>query len=231
MKQFWKNRFSRRYLPEGKITAALLIRLLLAGTLLSSVLLSSGCSKKPGLQALSADGVILAFGDSLTYGTGVQPEDSYPSALAELTGLTVINAGIPGEITAEGLQRLPEQLKNHRPTLVIICHGGNDILRKLPFDQAEKNLRAMIQLSRDAGAEVVLIGVPKFGVWKSSPDFYARVADDLKVPLEGIILPELEFDPAMKSDPIHLNEQGYRKLAEALTRLLKKQGALKLTQL
>lgn len=199
--------------------------------LLLAVIFLCGCGDRRQLSDLGTEGLILAFGDSLTYGTGVQSENSYPSALAELTGLAVINAGVPGEVTAEGLRRLPEQLKQHRPDLVIICHGGNDILRKLPLDQAENNLRTMIELSREAGVSVVLVAVPRFGVWKSSPDFYTRVADDLKVPIEEAILPELEFDPAMKSDPIHLNEQGYRKFAEALARLLKKHGALNLIDL
>ena len=200
-------------------------------TPLFALIFLSACSEQNGLNPLRPDSLILAFGDSLTYGTGAAPDDSYPSSLEKITGLTVINAGIPGEVSAEGLRRLPDQLKKYRPDLVIICHGGNDILRKLPFEQVEKNLRAMITLSREAGADVVLVAVPKFGLWKSSPDFYIRVANDLKVPMEQSILPTLEFDPAMKSDAIHFNKPGYRKFAEALTRLLKNHGALNLIKL
>ena len=194
--------------------------------LLACVFLINSCGQKPDLQALTPDSVILAFGDSLTYGTGVKPADSYPSALEQSTGLRLINAGIPGEVTAEGLKRLPLELAKHKPNLVIICHGGNDILRKLPLDQSEANLRAMVELSREAGADVVLIAVPEFGLWKSSPDFYAQVATDFAVPLEENILPELEFNPAMKSDPIHLNEVGYKRFAEAIATLLENHGAL-----
>ncbi|MBQ0799220.1 MAG: arylesterase [Porticoccaceae bacterium] len=194
--------------------------------MLSILFLTTNCGEKLSLQALTPDSVILAFGDSLTYGTGVKPEDSYPTALEKFTGLKLINAGIPGEVTAEGLKRLPLELAKHKPNLVIICHGGNDILRKLPLDQSEANLRAMAELSREAGADVVLVAVPEFGLWKSTPDFYARVAADLAVPLEESILPELEFDPAMKSDPIHLNEVGYKRFAEAIANLLENHGAL-----
>lgn len=201
---------------------------LLVCLVFASILLINSCSPGPVLSPLARDSVILAFGDSLTYGTGVQSENAYPSVLQKLTGLRVVNAGVPGEISSEGLTRLPEQLDKYRPDLVIICHGGNDILRKLSFAEAEKNLRKMVELSQNHGVQVVLINVPKFGIWKSSPEYYARIAKDLSIPLEQSILPELEFDAAMKSDPIHLNETGYRKFAEAIASLLKKHGALRL---
>ena len=216
MNHLRENGFLKIDFRRGKTLAVVLITLFLI----------NNCGKNPSLQVLTPDSVILAFGDSLTYGTGVKPEDSYPTVLEKSTGLKLINAGIPGEVTAEGLLRLPFELAKHKPNLVLICHGGNDILRKLPLDQSEANLRAMVELSREAGADVVLIAVPEFGLWKSSPDFYAQVASDFAVPLEENILPELEFDPAMKSDPIHLNEVGYKRFAEAIATLLKNHGAL-----
>jgi len=87
--------------------------------------------------------LILAFGDSLTYGFGTaRPErESYPARLEALTGQPVVNAGVNGETSAEGLRRIDRLLERHRPGLTLLCLGGNDILRGLPRDRLKQNLR------------------------------------------------------------------------------------------
>src|SRR5258706_4239390 len=133
------------------------------GALLAALaLLASGCSQPAKLAPLPADAVLLAFGDSLTYGTGANEEESYPAQLARLTGRRVVREGVPGEVSAAGLARLPAALDEHRPRLLLLCHGGNDFLRRVPTEQAAENLRAMIRLAKARGIEVVLIGTPEF---------------------------------------------------------------------
>ena len=95
----------------------------IAALLLLAIGLGACSDSKPQLPLLSADAVILAFGDSLTFGTGANSEHSYPAELARLTGLTVINAGIPGEVTAQGVRRLPALLDRYKPQLLLLCHG------------------------------------------------------------------------------------------------------------
>lgn len=191
-----------------------------------SILLYACSGSAPQLPKLKRDSTILAFGNSLTYGTGTQRERSYPAVLEQLTGLQVINAGVPGEISADGLRRLPRVLSENPADLLILCHGGNDLLRKLDRGQSEENLREMIGIAQEQGTAVVLLGVPVPGLFLNTAEFYENVSEEMKVPFEGSILPAVLRDNQLKSDPIHPNGKGYRRIAEALYKLLRDTGAL-----
>jgi lysophospholipase L1-like esterase len=188
--------------------------------------LLAACERAPTLPKLSQHDVIVAFGDSLTYGTGASDDAAYPAVLASLIGRTVINAGEPGDTTASALQRLPEVLDEHKPRLVLLCIGGNDMLRKQPVAVIENNLRLLVQTIRASGAEVVLIAVPAPALFGGAPDFYGRIAEDLKLPLEQDIFSEVLKDNRLKADPIHANDAGYRVIAERLAEFLGETGAL-----
>jgi len=198
-----------------------------AALLLAAVaLLAAGCGKQQRLPALGTDAVVLAFGDSLTYGTGAGEQESYPAQLAQLIGRKVVRAGVPGEVSAEGLARLPEVLEEYRPGLLILCHGGNDFLRRLPVQQAKANVRAMIQLARNQGVAVVLVGTPEPGLTVSPPAFYGEIAEELRIPYEDGIIGKVLRDRSLKSDAIHPNAKGYRRIAERIAELLRKAGAV-----
>lgn len=182
---------------------------------------------EPMLSKLPDDAVILSFGDSLTYGTGASAEHDYPSVLAELTGFEVINAGIPGEVSDAGRQRLPELLDEYEPDLLVLIHGGNDILRKIPREQTRDHLKAMIAEARRRNIAVVLIGVPEFGlIFLHSAEMYAEIAQSEHLPIDLEVLPDILSDNGLKSDAIHPNDQGYQRLAEGIEALLHKHGAL-----
>lgn len=184
------------------------------------------CSPDAKSPRLASNAVILAFGDSLTFGTGAKPPDSYPATLEALIGRRVVNAGIPGEVTAEGLSRLPEVLERERPALMILCHGGNDLLRRLNQQKTADNLRAMIRIARERKVAVIIIAVPVPGIALSPPPFYRDIATQMKLPIEDKILTTVLSDVSLKSDYIHPNAEGYRKLAESIAVLLKKSGAV-----
>ena len=185
------------------------------------VLISSGCdSSGPAIAPLNQQSVVLAFGDSLTHGTGASSGQSYPDVLGELLRRRVINVGIPGEVTAAGLKRLPGVLDRYKPTLVILCEGGNDFLRRRSQDQTINNLKAMIELIRSRGADVILVGVPRLGFGLEVPDFYEQLAEEYAIPFERDIVLDLLGDDDMKSDAIHPNAAGYRKMAETLHELI-----------
>lgn len=189
-------------------------------TLFFSSLLFTGCDSGPGIKPFNQESVVLAFGDSLTHGTGASAGQSYPDVLSELLGRQVINGGIPGEVSAAGLKRLPAVLEEYNPTLVILCHGGNDFLRKLDQATTSSNLDAMITLIRSHGADVVLVGVPKLGFGLQVPELYSQIADQYTIPLQKEILVDLLSDNSMKSDVIHPNATGYRLMAEAIYDLI-----------
>jgi acyl-CoA thioesterase I len=196
-----------------------------AAILLALLLSLTGCGS-PQLPPLAGDAVVLAFGDSLTFGRGATPEESYPAILQELIARKVVSAAVPGEVTQAGLARLPVALEEHRPKLLILCHGGNDILRNLGMAQAEANLRAMIKIAKERGVAVVVIAVPERGLLLSPAKFYGRIADDLELPLEDDVIGAILGDATLKSDTVHPNAAGYRKLAEAVAALLKKSKAI-----
>ena len=191
------------------------------------VVVLAGCTgKAPELPPLAEDDVVVAFGDSLTYGTGAKAEESYPAVLAQMIGRRVVRAGVPGELTAQGLARLYAVIEDHDPQLMIVCLGGNDMLRRVNEAEIKRNLRAIIAGIRGRGIGVVLIGVPKPALATNAPAFYAQLATEFGIPYEGEIVTSVLYKPEYKSDAIHPNARGYRKMAEAIAELLRKSGAV-----
>jgi acyl-CoA thioesterase-1 len=208
------------------------MRLRLAGALLAPLFwalfaaLLSGCGKDAKLPPLAPDAVVLAFGDSLTFGTGANEEESYPAQLARLTGRRVVREGVPGEVSAAGLARLPAVLDEHQPKLLLLCHGGNDFLRRQPLQQAAENVRAMIRLAKSRGIEVVLIGTPEPGLTLLPPGFYGEIAREFRIPYESSVLGSILRDSSLKADQVHPNAKGYRLMAERVFDLMKRSGAI-----
>jgi acyl-CoA thioesterase-1 len=196
--------------------------------LLAIFLLLTACGEpSKTLTKLPDDAVILAFGDSLTYGTGASAEHDYPAILAGLAAREVINEGVPGEISGDGLKRLPALLDEYQPELLILIHGGNDILRNIPNQQTADNLNRMIVEANSRHIEVVMLGVPTFNLLKlNSADFYQTVAETRQIPVDLNTLPDILGDNSLKSDMIHPNDAGYQLMANNIFNLLKQAGAL-----
>jgi lysophospholipase L1-like esterase len=193
----------------------------------SALLLLSACSPdSPRIAPLAPEAVILAFGDSLTSGVGANVGQDYPSHLSRMTGFRVTNAGVPAEITSEATTRLAALLAETSPDLLVLIHGGNDLLRKIDPQLTAGNLTAMIQLARGSGISVVMLGVPKPAVFGlSSADLYRDVATANKTAIDLEAIPEILGNNALKSDLVHPNNEGYRQLAIAVAQLLRQTGA------
>ena len=198
-----------------------------AGAALLAAGLLGGCGERvPRVPAVGPGEVIVAFGDSLTYGTGASESESYPAVLEQLIGRRVVRAGVPGEVTAQGLARLPAVIEQYRPALVIVCLGGNDLLRKVDETQIRSNLRQIIIALKGRGISVVLVGVPRPALLTSAAAFYGELAQEYRLPYEGRVLNEVMHQLELKADLIHPNAKGYRRIAEAIAELLKKAGAV-----
>jgi lysophospholipase L1-like esterase len=189
------------------------------------LLLLAACGK-PELAELHKGSTVLAFGDSLTAGKGVIEDEAYPARLAQMLGLRVVNAGVSGETTTQGLNRLPDVLAEHQPDLVILFEGGNDILRNQDLRKTKANLDAMIEMVKQQGADVVLVAVPKKGLFSGAASFYSELAEQHDLPLQADIVSKLLRQPSMKSDAVHFNRQGYKEVAEAIKLLLEAHGAI-----
>lgn len=192
-----------------------------------ALILLAGCGGPPPLAPLADDARILAFGDSLTHGTGAGDGEGYAAVLERLSGREVIASGVPGELSAQGRRRLPGVLDTVEPDLLILLHGGNDILRDKDPEAARRNLAAMVDTAQARGIPVVLVGVPARALFfRSTADLYYTVAEREGLPLEADIMETIIDSPELRSDSVHPNAAGYRRLAAAVHDLLVRAGAL-----
>ncbi|SDJ52415.1 acyl-CoA thioesterase-1 [Billgrantia gudaonensis] len=159
----------------------------------------------------NAPPVVLIMGDSLSAAYGIEADRGWVSLLQQRLGgkAKVVNASISGETSSGGANRLPDLLGQHEPNIVLLELGGNDGLRGLPPGQFEANMADMIEVSRKAGAEVLLLGIdipPNYGqAYRDAfTGVYRRLADDYDLPLVPFLLDNVALkDELMQDDGIH----------------------------
>ena len=158
----------------------------------------------------------MIFGDSLSAAYGLSPRQGWVSLLEERIEKArlpwkVANASVSGETTAGGLRRLSEDLKRHRPSVVVIELGANDALRGQPIAAIRANLEKMIRIVRDAHAEPVLVGLmipPNYGIDYAAEfrDVFASVAKKNRVPIVPFLLAGIaERTDLFQADQLHPN--------------------------
>ncbi|MFT3760502.1 arylesterase [Thauera sp.] len=192
--------------------------------------LSAACGREARLPALAGGARVLAFGDSVTYGTGAGEGEDWPALLAAATGWEVVNAGIPGDTAQAGRHRLPELLDEFAPALVLVEIGGNDFLRRRSESEVKEDLRQIVRTARTGGAQVVLVGVPALslsgavmGSLSDSP-IYAALAHEEGVPLVPEVFADVLSQAGLRADRIHPNAQGYRRMADGIHARLREIG-------
>ena len=197
--------------------------------LIISMMMFSTPAQNPAPQ--ESRPVILAFGDSLTAGLGVQPGAAYPARLQRKldtlgSKYRVVNMGISGDTTAGGRARMKSALQL-KPSIVILELGANDGLRGLPVSQMQINLEQMIQDFQKAGAKVVLAGMTlprNYGdaYVKSFEDVFRGLAQKYDLHLIPFFLEGVAGDPKYTlPDLIHPNADGYALVTDIVMKTLK----------
>ena len=178
--------------------------------------------KSPTITNFPSSGEnIVAFGDSLVQGMGSTDGNDFVSILSRKIGEPIINLGVSGNTSADGLARI-NTVQAQDPKVVILLLGGNDFLRKIPTEETFKNIKQMVIELQQNGSVVVLIGI-QGGLLGDPYEKYfediARTRGTLYVPsvLKGII-----GKTNMMSDAIHPNNAGYEKMAEKILPVLQK---------
>lgn len=198
--------------------------------LVVTIILVAACGGKAKEEALPPGSPVVALGDSLTAGYGVAPGEAWPELLASRTGWAVINGGVSGDTSGGALQRLPALLEEHKPALVLVVLGGNDMLRRLTEEETVTNLKQILAIIRAHGAKVALLATPKPSAMGavfqslSAADFYRKVAEEQRVPLIEDAIAEVLSDPQLKGDPLHPNVAGHALLAQKIFDELKAIG-------
>lgn len=163
----------------------------------------------------TAGNSVVVFGDSLAAGVGTTAGNDIASLLSAALGRTVINLGIPGDTTADGLERVKEVLATD-PRVVIVLLGGNDALQKVAVETTFANLAEIITRIQATGAAVVLVGEPGGLYGSQYPKEYERLAKDYRTFYVPNILSGLLGRSEYMDDLIHPNTAGYQIAAERI---------------
>nr|MBA3551169.1 hypothetical protein [Patescibacteria group bacterium] len=165
---------------------------------------------------------IIAFGDSLVKGIGSTPGNDFVSRISRELDIPIVNKGVSGNTTTDGLKRIDEVLEND-PKLVLILFGGNDVLQKIPAETTFRNLETMIQKIHEKDAIVVLLGIPS-GLFFRDPyePQYRALAEKYNTAYVPNILAGLLGHQEYMSDTVHPNDAGYEKMAQLISPVVNK---------
>ena len=187
------------------------------------ILLKNGDNWSYKLQPINEGDKIVAFGDSLTYGYQLPRESSYPHLLNEELGYKykVVNYGVNGNTTNDGLRRFEEMLEDEKPSLVILGLGGNDILRRISAQTSIDNLVKMIEMAKINNSQVVLLPNPEpsvKGYFLGYKDYYIfkDVSEKTQTPMISNAYSKWLSKDNYKIDKIHLNKEGYYEVAKEI---------------
>lgn len=196
------------------------------------ILFLSACGEDEPPGYLHPGSLVLAFGDSITYGTGAPLDADYPTQLFKLTGLGVVNAGIPGDTVPEAGKRLGDLLELHQPDMVIIELGGNDFIKRRSEATVKQELREIIEQCQAAGATTLLVAVPRLSLLRAGTgtlkdaELYEELAEETGAILLADTVSGILSTASLRADPIHPNSAGYRALAEGIVAKLRDEGLL-----
>lgn len=200
----------------------LIITALAAGAVILAVWWMGRHRAYPITNAVPRGSAIIAFGDSITAGYEMSDGASYPAQMARRIGQPVINAGVSGDTTGDGLRRLERDVLARDPRIVLLCLGGNDILRNEPTDTIIGNLEQIIRRIQQSGALVILITVEGSILRPGLPGEYRALARRTGCPHVPNALGGIYGNPDLMHDKIHPNREGYAKMCDKIEPVLTK---------
>ena len=195
-----------------------------------AVTLLAGCGKSAKRSAIPPGKTVLAFGDSVTFGTGAASGEDWPSLLALKSGWKVVNAGVSGDTAESGKGRIQALLTAHNPALVVIEIGGNDFLRRKHPKRVKEDIREIIQTVLRFGAEIALVSVPELSLLgalagrPSDSEIFEELANEEGVSLVPDVFSDTLARPELCADKIHPNARGYEHMATGIYTRLQKVG-------
>lgn len=164
---------------------------------------------------------IIAMGDSITEGYGVPAEQTFAGVLSREFGIPIVNAGISGDTTAGGLERLGRQVLSLNPRVVLIELGGNDLLHKIPRTRTRENLEEMIRRIQSAGAAAVLVAVDGPPGFEGLDRLYRQVARRMGAVHVPNTIRGFSQNPEFMADEFHPNARGHQIMAERIAKVLR----------
>lgn len=179
-----------------------------------------GCIKKEITNYPPKAGPIIAFGDSITYGYGVNAEEAYPALLAKMWDRKVINLGTSGDTSLNALAR-KEDLKDLEPSFVLIELGGNDFLKKVPREQTQKALEDLVDYVHSLGAVAVLVDTGGNGPMDTYTKINKKISKQKNTLYVKGIMNGIFTDRSLKVDQIHPNQKGHQLIAQRIDKALK----------
>jgi lysophospholipase L1-like esterase len=180
-----------------------------------------GCAQRE-IKNLDAKGdTVICFGDSITYGYGAEAGEDYPAALAKLLPLAVINSGVNGDTTRQGIARLERDVLEKQPRLVIIEFCGNDFLKKVPYEETLQNLRLMVRRMQEKGILVAVVDISAGMFLREYRTAFRKIAREEGAIFVSSVLSGVITNPKMKSDFLHPNAAGYKLVAQRISLVVK----------
>jgi lysophospholipase L1-like esterase len=178
--------------------------------------------KSPKITNYPSEGSsVIIFGDSLAFGTGSTNGNDMATLLSKEIGSPIINMGVPGETSAQGLVRVKEVVEQN-PKVVIVLFGGNDFLQKVPSSTTFNNIDNIVTEIQKSGAVVVLLGI-QGGVFNDPYDTeFEKIAKKRGTLHVSNVLDGLTGDKEFMSDAVHPNDAGYKKIVERVLPVLRK---------
>lgn len=164
--------------------------------------------------------VIVAFGDSLTYGHGVEQPYSYPSLLSRATGKRVINLGVNGETSEQGLNRIEEVLQ-YKPKLVIVEFGANDFFRHIDFERTKRNISLITDKIQSSGSMAAIASFGGNPLTGNYTEAFKKIAKEKNAIFIPDIMDGIFGKKELLSDNFHPNQKGYKIIQEKVLKHIK----------